>query len=106
MEDESKLYRSIYGDSEELMGKWFKRTGKRDDIVVVTKFGFVKGHDHTKGPKYDTSAAYTREACLESLRVLGIDSIDLCKAICTLVCVVKMLTSICLFQTMCTMPVP
>ncbi|KAK7214710.1 hypothetical protein V2G26_002713 [Clonostachys chloroleuca] len=67
----------IYGDSEELMGKWFKRTGKRDDIFVVTKFGFVKGHDHTKGPKYDTSAAYTREACLESLRVLGIDSIDL-----------------------------
>ncbi|CAH0019876.1 unnamed protein product [Clonostachys rhizophaga] len=67
----------LYGDSEELMGKWFKRTGKRDDIFVVTKFGFVKGHDHTKGPKYDTSAAYTRKACLESLRILGIDSIDL-----------------------------
>ncbi|KAJ6497580.1 NADP-dependent oxidoreductase domain-containing protein [Mycena sanguinolenta] len=29
----------VYGDSEELIGKWFKRTGKRNDIVLATKFG-------------------------------------------------------------------
>lgn len=29
----------IYGDSEELFGKWFKRTGKRDEIFLATKFG-------------------------------------------------------------------
>lgn len=27
----------IYGDSEELLGKWFKRTGKREEIVLVTE---------------------------------------------------------------------
>lgn len=28
----------IYGDSEELVGRWFERTGKRDDIFLSTKF--------------------------------------------------------------------
>jgi aryl-alcohol dehydrogenase-like predicted oxidoreductase len=28
---------SIYGDNEELVGKWFKRTGKRDEIFLATK---------------------------------------------------------------------
>jgi aryl-alcohol dehydrogenase-like predicted oxidoreductase len=27
----------IYGDSEDLLGKWFKRTGKRDEIFLATK---------------------------------------------------------------------
>ena len=26
-----------YGDSEDLLGKWFKRTGKRDEIFLATK---------------------------------------------------------------------
>lgn len=30
---------NVYGDSEELLGKWFKRTGKRDEIFLATKFG-------------------------------------------------------------------
>ena len=67
---------SLYGDSEALLGKWFKRTGKRDDIFLATKFGFVKG-----SPTYevDSSGEYCKKACAESLRLLGIDSIDLCK---------------------------
>ena len=24
----------VYGDSEALVGKWFKRTGKRDDVLL------------------------------------------------------------------------
>jgi aryl-alcohol dehydrogenase-like predicted oxidoreductase len=28
----------FYGDNEELIGKWFKRTGKRKDIFLATKF--------------------------------------------------------------------
>ncbi|KAF8754762.1 aldo kereductase [Rhizoctonia solani] len=28
---------NIYGDSEELIGNWFKRTGKRDQIFLATK---------------------------------------------------------------------
>lgn len=27
----------IYSDSEELLGKWFKRTGKRGEIFLITK---------------------------------------------------------------------
>ena len=30
----------VYGDSEDLIGKWFKRTGNRDKIFLATKFGF------------------------------------------------------------------
>ncbi|KAL8979362.1 MAG: hypothetical protein Q9205_005290, partial [Flavoplaca limonia] len=30
---------ALYGDSEELLGKWFQRTGKRGDIFLATKFG-------------------------------------------------------------------
>jgi aryl-alcohol dehydrogenase-like predicted oxidoreductase len=67
---------SLYGDGEELLGKWFKRTGKRDEIFLATKFGFVKG-----SPTYevDSSGEYCKKACYESLGLLGIGSIDLCK---------------------------
>ncbi|KAJ7260654.1 hypothetical protein C8J57DRAFT_1636770 [Mycena rebaudengoi] len=30
-----------YADSEELIGKWFKRTGKRDQIFISAKFEFM-----------------------------------------------------------------
>ena len=58
------------------MGKWFEQTGKRDQIFLATKFGFVKG---SKTFETDSSGAYTKKACEESLRRLGVDSIDLCK---------------------------
>ncbi|KAJ4196217.1 hypothetical protein NW759_016403 [Fusarium solani] len=65
----------LYGDSEELLGKWFKRTGMRDQIFLATKFGFSKGMaDHTA---VDSSAEYCKKACLASLRRLGTDHIDL-----------------------------
>jgi hypothetical protein len=67
---------SLYGDSEELVGKWFKRTGKRDEIFLATKFGFVKG---SKSLEVDSSGGYCKRACAESLRLLDIDSIDLCR---------------------------
>ncbi|KAH9477386.1 Aldo-keto reductase str7 [Psilocybe cubensis] len=60
----------IYGDSEELLGKWFKRTGKRDQIFLATKFGVTpQGANGT--PKY------VRSAVESSLKKLGIDTIDL-----------------------------
>jgi aryl-alcohol dehydrogenase-like predicted oxidoreductase len=64
----------MYGDSEELLGKWFKRTGKRDEIFLATKFGFVKG----AGFEIDSSSEYCKKACAKSLETLGVDSIDLC----------------------------
>ena len=66
---------SLYGDSEELLGKWFKRTGKRDDIFLASKFGFIKGGRFEIDSSYD----YCKKACAESLRLLGIDTIDLCR---------------------------
>ncbi|RDW81439.1 putative aldo-keto reductase (AKR13) [Aspergillus mulundensis] len=61
----------LYGDNEKLLGKWFQRTGKRDQIFLATKFGFVGGL------KTDSSASYCKKACEESLKRLGVDSIDL-----------------------------
>jgi aryl-alcohol dehydrogenase-like predicted oxidoreductase len=66
---------SIYGDSEALIGKWFKRTGKRNDIVIASKFGMVL-RDGKLVP--NSSGKYAKEACEKSLKTLGIDSIDLC----------------------------
>jgi len=63
----------IYGDNEDLIGKWFKRTGKRDKIFLATKFGIVRGEKRgTNG-----TPEYVKSACEKSLRRLGIDTIDL-----------------------------
>ncbi|KAI0521285.1 putative aldo/keto reductase [Xylaria bambusicola] len=63
----------MYGDSENLLGKWFKRTGKRDQIFLVTKFGFKKGSN----TDIDSSADFCKKACDASLKTLGVDYIDL-----------------------------
>lgn len=78
MADDYQLYTSLYGDGEELIGKWFKRTGKRHEIFLATKFGFVKG-----SPTYevDSSGEICKKACDDSLRALGVDTIDLCEGL-------------------------
>ncbi|HZP26318.1 MAG TPA: aldo/keto reductase [Dehalococcoidia bacterium] len=55
--------------------------GKRDDIVIATKFGynfydFERGPGHSELPQ-DFSPAFVRRACEESLRRLQTDRIDL-----------------------------
>ncbi|KAL8909573.1 MAG: hypothetical protein Q9171_004982 [Xanthocarpia ochracea] len=65
----------IYMDSEDLIGKWFQRTGKRNDIIIATKFSYVAKPDGTRGIRSDPP--YVREACLKSLSRLGVDYIDL-----------------------------
>ncbi|RYO88368.1 hypothetical protein DL766_009979 [Monosporascus sp. MC13-8B] len=68
----------LYSDSEELLGKWFKRTVKRDQIFLATKFGLIpKGHAF----EVNSSLTYCKKSCAESLKRLGVDSIDLCKAL-------------------------
>jgi len=62
-----------YGDNEELIGKWFARTGKRDEIFLATKFGF--GSDYNAGVRSD--AEFVKEACDRSLKRLGVETIDL-----------------------------
>ena len=69
---------SLYGDNERLVGDWFRRTGKRNEIFFASKFGFVKG---SKTLEIDSSGEYCKKACEESLKILGIDYIDLCKVV-------------------------
>jgi aryl-alcohol dehydrogenase-like predicted oxidoreductase len=67
----------VYGQdglSERIVGKWFDKSGKRDEVVLATKFRFRMGD----GPN-NTGAARRRIArsCEDSLRRLGTDRIDL-----------------------------
>jgi len=62
------------GRNEELVGKAIK--GKRDKIVLATKFGNVRGQDGSfKG--VNGKPEYVKQACDDSLKRLGIDVIDL-----------------------------
>ncbi|QSZ32036.1 hypothetical protein DSL72_001605 [Monilinia vaccinii-corymbosi] len=65
----------MYADSEELIGKWFKRTGKRDEIFLATKFANVTHKDGSSS--VDSSPEYAKAACEKSLQRLGIQTIDL-----------------------------
>ena len=64
----------MYMDNEDLIGKWFKRTGKRDDIFLATKFANVM-KDGAMTVRSDPE--YVKEACEKSLRRLGVPYIDL-----------------------------
>jgi aryl-alcohol dehydrogenase-like predicted oxidoreductase len=60
------------GESETVIGNWFKRTGKRDKIVIATKAGKRMG-DGRRG----LSRKYIMQAVEDSLRRLQTDCIDL-----------------------------
>ncbi|CAN9298859.1 unnamed protein product [Alternaria sp. RS040] len=63
----------MYGDNEDLIGKWFKANpDKRNDIFLATKFA-VKN----MGAEIDSSPEYVKEAVEKSLQRLGIEQIDL-----------------------------
>jgi aryl-alcohol dehydrogenase-like predicted oxidoreductase len=62
------------GRNESLVGKAIK--GRRDGVVVATKFGIVRGpNGELLGVRGDPP--YVRECCDASLRRLGVDVIDL-----------------------------
>jgi aryl-alcohol dehydrogenase-like predicted oxidoreductase len=60
------------GESETIIGKWLRSSGKRNRVVLATKVGKPMG-DGKKG----LSARYIREAVDTSLRRLKCDHIDL-----------------------------
>ncbi|KAI5897034.1 Aldo/keto reductase [Schizophyllum commune H4-8] len=64
----------VYGDNEDLIGKWFERTGKRDDIFLATKFGLAHGDPSRK---VNCDPSYVRTAFENSCRRLKTDHIDL-----------------------------
>jgi len=66
---------STYGKTEEIIGTWFKRSGRRNDIVLASKVAgggrpWVRGGRGIDGPS-------VREAVEGSLRRLQTDRIDL-----------------------------
>lgn len=67
------------GHNEQLVGQFAK--GKRDKLVICSKFGVVRDPSGPLGSTYDrgidNSPAYMRRCCEESLSRLGIDTIDL-----------------------------
>ncbi|KAH6711066.1 NADP-dependent oxidoreductase domain-containing protein [Leptodontidium sp. MPI-SDFR-AT-0119] len=66
----------MYGDSEDLLGKWFAQSGKRNSIFLATKFGYVS-IDSAGIATLRSDAPYVKLACAKSLQRLGIDKIDL-----------------------------
>jgi aryl-alcohol dehydrogenase-like predicted oxidoreductase len=68
--DSSDMYG--WGHNEELLGRALK--GRRDRVVLATKFGQVKT---PTGQGVDGRPQYVLEACEASLRRLGVDVIDL-----------------------------
>ncbi|KAF9008393.1 Aldo/keto reductase [Cyathus striatus] len=66
----------IYGDSEELIGKWFKKTGNRNKIFLATKFGLVQGERLDKNG-VNGDPEYVKEAAAKSFKRLGVDHVDL-----------------------------
>lgn len=66
----------VYGPykNEELLGKFLK--GKRDRVVLATKFGIVRGSDPSSRG-VSGKPEYVKSACEASLRRLGTDYIDL-----------------------------
>lgn len=66
---------STYGKTEEIIGTWFRKTGKRDQVVLASKVAgggrpWVRGGRGIDGPS-------VREAVEGSLRRLQTDHIDL-----------------------------
>lgn len=66
----------IYGPftNEELIGRAIR--GRREQVIMATKFGFVKSEDPTV-IAVNGSPKYVRSACEGSLRRLGVEIIDL-----------------------------
>ena len=66
------------GRSERVLGQWLAHSGKRHDVILVSK----GGHPDMTGPNPDMHKSRVSERCLkydleESLRVLGTDYIDI-----------------------------
>jgi len=71
--DTSDMYGPFH--NEELLGRALR--GRRDEVVVATKFGVVRDPSDPARRAYDGSGEYVRSSCEASLRRLGIEVIDL-----------------------------
>jgi aryl-alcohol dehydrogenase-like predicted oxidoreductase len=67
----------VYGPflNEELVGRAIK--GKRDEVVLATKFGIVRDPANPMARGVNGKPEYVKKSCEGSLRRLGVDHIDL-----------------------------
>ena len=72
-----------YGRTEEIIGSWLRKTGRRQDVVIATKVAgplptlkHIRPHLHQNGHN-DLDRQSVLEACDASLKRLGTDYIDL-----------------------------
>lgn len=65
----------VYGDSEELVGEWLKRSGQRKHVFLCTKFSLKRQADGTHTFRSDPQ--HVKESCEKSLKALDVDTIDL-----------------------------
>jgi len=67
----------MYGPftNEQLVGRAI--AGRRDEVVLATKFGFVREGSNPNSRSVSGDPQYVREACDASLKRLGVDHIDL-----------------------------
>lgn len=67
----------MYGPhtNERLLGRVLR--GRREQVVLATKFGVVRDPTNPTARRFDGSPAYVRAACDASLERLGVDVIDL-----------------------------
>jgi aryl-alcohol dehydrogenase-like predicted oxidoreductase len=63
-----------FGHNERLLGRFL--AGRREQVVLATKFGIVREEGQYER-RIDNSPAYIRAACEASLQRLGVDHIDL-----------------------------
>ncbi|MDQ0060486.1 aldo/keto reductase [Paenibacillus harenae] len=63
------------GHSERVIGQALQ--GRRDKVVLATKFGYVTNEETKMAAGYNASRTYIKSACEASLRRLGTDYIDL-----------------------------
>jgi len=68
-----------YGDSEDLLGKWFAANPeKREDIFLATKFGLKTDPEGARTEfSVDSTPEYCREALQKSLKRLRLPCVDL-----------------------------
>src|SRR3984957_706749 len=67
----------VYGPhtNEELVGRAIK--GKREHVILATKFGIVRDPSNPQGRGVNGKPEYVKGSCDASLKRLGVDYIDL-----------------------------
>lgn len=61
--------------NEVLVGRAIR--GRRDEVVLATKFGYLRTPEEPTKKGFSGRAAYVKQACEGSLRRLGVETIDL-----------------------------